>query len=50
MVVRSLDINKDPFRPHENNEEFLGPKVPHLSVIRALMYLVNNTRSDIVFL
>ena len=28
MVVRSLDIDKDPFRPHENDNELLGPKVP----------------------
>ena len=24
MVVRSLDVNKDPFRPRENDEELLG--------------------------
>ena len=49
MVVRSLDINKDPFRSHKNNEEFLSPKVPYLSAIGALIYLVNNTRPDIAF-
>ena len=43
MVVRSLDINKDPFRSHKNNEELLSPKVLCLSAIRTLMHLLNNT-------
>ncbi|KAK4406308.1 Retrovirus-related Pol polyprotein from transposon TNT 1-94 [Sesamum angolense] len=43
MVVRSLDVNKDPFRPPAYNDEILGPEVPYLSVIGALMYLANNT-------
>ena len=50
MVVRSLDIEKDPFRPREEEEEeILGPHVPYLSVIGALMYLANSTRPDIAF-
>ena len=49
MVVRSLDINKDPFRPRGHDEELLGPEVPYLSAIGALMYLANNTRPDISF-
>ncbi|KAL0338488.1 UNVERIFIED_CONTAM: Secreted RxLR effector protein [Sesamum angustifolium] len=49
MVVRSLDVNKDPFRPRESDEELLGPEVPYLSAIGALMYLVNHTRPDITF-
>lgn len=36
MVVRPLDVNKDPFRPWEKDEELLDPKVPYLSAIRAL--------------
>ncbi|KAK4393936.1 Copia protein [Sesamum angolense] len=40
MVVRSLDVNKDPFRPPTHNNEILGPEVPYLSAICALMYLV----------
>ena len=49
MVVRSLDVNKDLFRPQEDNEEIIGPEVPYLSAIGALMYLANNTRPDIAF-
>nr|KYP55492.1 Retrovirus-related Pol polyprotein from transposon TNT 1-94 [Cajanus cajan] len=49
MVVRSLDVNKDPFRPQEKDEEILGPEVSYLSAIGALMYLVNYTRLDITF-
>ena len=49
MVVRSLDIEKDPFRPREEGEKILGSEVPYLSAIRALMYLANSTRLDIAF-
>ena len=49
MIVRSLDINKDPFRPHENNEELVGDEVSYLSVIGALMYLASNSRPNISF-
>ena len=49
MVVRSLEADKDPFRPKEEDEEVLGPEVPYLSAIGALMYLANCTRPDIAF-
>ena len=49
MVVRSLEVTKDPFRPKEKNEELLGPEVPYLSAIAALMYLANYTQLDITF-
>ena len=39
MVGRSLDVKKNPFRPQEEDEETLGPKVPYFSAIGALMYL-----------
>ena len=42
-------MTKDPFRPKEENEELLGPEVPYLSAIGALMYLANYTRPDIAF-
>jgi len=43
MLINTL------FRPQENNEDLLGPKVSYLSVIRTLMYLGNYTRLDIIF-
>jgi hypothetical protein len=49
MVVRSLDLDKDPFRPRDDEEQILGTELPYLSVVGAIMYLANNTRSDIVF-
>ena len=49
MVVRSLKVTKDPFRPKEENEELHGPKVPYLTAIGALMYLANYTQPDIAF-
>ena len=49
LVVRSLNGENDPFRPHEENEKILGPKVPYLSAIGAFMYLANCTRPDISF-
>ena len=42
-------MKNDSFRPCEKGEELLGPKVPYLSVIGALMYLANCTRPDIAF-
>ena len=49
MVVRPLDVKKDPFRPYGKVEELLGPEVPYLSVIGALMYFANCTSLDIAF-
>ena len=49
MVVRSLDPQKNQFRPRESDEEILGPEVPYLNAIGALMYLAQCTRPDIDF-
>ncbi|XP_059638553.1 secreted RxLR effector protein 161-like [Cornus florida] len=49
MVIQSLDIKKDHFRPREDDEELLGPEVPYLSAIGAFLYLANCTRPDIIF-
>ena len=49
VVVCSLDVKKDSFRPCEKGEELLGLEVPYLSAIGALMYLATCTHTDIVF-
>ncbi|KAJ9541702.1 hypothetical protein OSB04_028208 [Centaurea solstitialis] len=49
IVVRSLSVDNDPYRPCKENEEVLGPEVSYLSAIGALMYLTNCTRPDIYF-
>ncbi|GJW77705.1 retrovirus-related pol polyprotein from transposon TNT 1-94 [Tanacetum coccineum] len=49
MVGISLNVDNDPFRPCEEDEDVLGPEVPYLNAIRALMYLTNYTRPDISF-
>ncbi|GJZ41201.1 hypothetical protein Tco_0588087 [Tanacetum coccineum] len=49
MVVRTLDVEKDHFWPPSDDEEILGPEVPYLSAIRALLFLVSHTRLDISF-
>ena len=49
MVVRSLEVDKDPFRPKEDIEGILGLEVPYLSDIGALLYLTKCTRLDIAF-
>ena len=49
MVVRSLDVKNDSFRPYENGEELLGPEVSYLNVICVLMYLANYIRPDFDF-
>jgi hypothetical protein len=49
MAGRSLDVEKDIFRPREENEKVLGSEYPYLSAIGALMYLANGTRPDIAF-
>ena len=47
MIVHILEVNKDLFHPKEDNEELFGPKISYLSIICALMYLVNCIRLDI---
>ncbi|GKG59301.1 hypothetical protein Tco_0604952, partial [Tanacetum coccineum] len=47
MVVRTLDVKKDPFRPRDVDNEILGPEVPYLSAIEDLMFLASHTRTDI---
>jgi hypothetical protein len=49
MVVRALEKDTYPFRPCQEGEEVLDSKYPYISVIRALMYLINNARPDITF-
>jgi hypothetical protein len=49
MVVRALEKETDPFQPRQEEKEVLSPEYTYLSIIGALMYLVNNTRPDIAF-
>ena len=49
MIVCSLEIKKDEFRPRDIVEKGLGPEVPYLSVIGVLIYLANCTKPDITF-
>jgi hypothetical protein len=49
MNRRSLQIYQDPYEPREEGDKVVGPEYSYLSIIGALMYLVNNTRPDIVF-
>jgi hypothetical protein len=49
MIIHALEKDSDPFKPKQEGEEVLGSEYPYLSVIDALMYLVNNTRPDIAF-
>ena len=49
MVVSSLEVTKDPFRPKEENEELLGPEVPYLSAIGTLTYVATYTQPNIAF-
>ena len=49
MVIQSLDVKNDLFCPCKKDEELLGPKVPNLRAIGALMYFATCTRLDIVF-
>ena len=45
MVVWSLEVDKDLFRPKEDTKDIFGPKVPYLSEL----YLSNCTRPNITF-
>ncbi|XP_074377338.1 secreted RxLR effector protein 161-like [Apium graveolens] len=49
MVVRSLEVETDPFQPRKEDEDALGPEVPYLSAIGALLYFANKIIPDIAF-
>jgi hypothetical protein len=49
MVVWSLEMETDQFRSQDEGEDILGPQVPYLSAIGALMYLANCARPNIAF-
>ena len=50
MVFWSLDVKNDSFRSYRKIKELLGPKVPYLNAIGALMYLTNCTQSNIIII
>lgn len=50
MDLCSLDPTMDIFHKRKESELLLGPEKPYLSAIGALMYLVNQTRSNILFI
>ena len=50
MVIHSLDVKNDSFRPCENCEKLQGLELLYLSVIDAFMYLANYTCPYIFFL
>jgi hypothetical protein len=47
-VIRSLDIEKDPFSQGDDEEETLGPLVLYLSVVGALIFV--NICGFVIFL
>nr|GEW43902.1 retrotransposon like protein [Tanacetum cinerariifolium] len=49
MVVRTLNVKKDHFQPTNDDEKILGPEVPYLSAMAALLFLATHTRIDISF-
>ncbi|GKB79593.1 hypothetical protein Tco_0946488 [Tanacetum coccineum] len=49
MVVKTLNVKNSPFQPTNDDEEILGPEVPYLSVMGALLFLASHTRLDISF-
>ena len=49
IVVRSLDLKKDEFRPCDEGDKCLGPETSYLAAIGVLMYLVNCAIPDIAF-
>jgi hypothetical protein len=49
MVIQSLDVKKETFRPRKDDEEILRLEVLYLSTIGAMMYLANCTQPNITF-
>jgi hypothetical protein len=49
MVMRSLERDRDQFRPKSDDKKSLVPEVPYLSAIGSLMYLANCTMPTISF-
>ena len=43
MVVRHLEAGNEQFWHYKKYEKLLGPEVPYLSAIGAVMYIVSNT-------
>ena len=48
MVVYSLDVTKDPFRPYENGEKLLSPEVPYLIPLVHLCIFIRADNSGVL--
>ena len=49
MMRRIIENSQGHELKNQKGEELLGPEVPYLSAISALMYLATCTRPDIAF-
>lgn len=49
VVIRSLNVESDPFQLYEKNKKIFGYELPNLNLVRTLMYFVNYTWHNVSF-